>query len=288
MKQSLKHHLKSYAVITLGAILYALSYNLFFAPNQVAMGGLTGLAQVINALIPILPVGTMVFAMNVPLFFLGWRFIGGHLLVSSLYAMAVSSFAIDIVDSIYTFPPMEPMLACLCGGALLGFGLGLVFMKGATTGGTDVIARLLKLKFPWLPMGKLVLIPDLTVIVLVAAAFGKVESALYGLVALFVSTKVMDTVLYGLDTSKVAYIISDHYRAIADAIMEMDRGVTILQAEGAWSGQEKKVLMVAFKQREIVQIKETVNDLDPRAFLIVCDAHDVLGEGFRAYSKDDI
>jgi len=284
----LKHHLKSYAVITLGAILYALSYNLFFAPNQVAMGGLTGLAQVINALIPILPVGTMVFAMNVPLFFLGWRFIGGHLLVSSLYAMAVSSFAIDIVDSIYTFPPMEPMLACLCGGALLGFGLGLVFMKGATTGGTDVIARLLKLKFPWLPMGKLVLIPDLTVIVLVAAAFGKVESALYGLVALFVSTKVMDTVLYGLDTSKVAYIISDHYRAIADAIMEMDRGVTILQAEGAWSGQEKKVLMVAFKQREIVQIKETVNDLDPRAFLIVCDAHDVLGEGFRAYSKDDI
>ena len=288
MKQSLKHHLKSYAVITLGAILYALSYNLFFAPNQVAMGGLTGLAQVINALIPILPVGTMVFAMNVPLFFLGWRFIGGHLLVSSLYAMAVSSFAIDIVDSIYTFPPMEPMLACLCGGALLGFGLGLVFMKGATTGGTDVIARLLKLKFPWLPMGKLVLIPDLTVIVLVAAAFGKVESALYGLVALFVSTKVMDTVLYGLDTSKVAYIISDHYRAIADAIMEMDRGVTILQAEGAWSGQEKKVLMVAFKQREIVQIKETVNDLDPRAFLIVCDAHDVLGEGFGNYQKEEI
>ena len=288
MKHTLSYYVKSYAVITLGSILYALAYNIFYAPNLVAMGGLTGLGQVLNALIPVLPVGTTVFVMNVPLFFLGWKFIGGHLLVSSLYAMTFSSFAIDVMDMIYQFPPMDTMLAAIFGGALLGAGIGLVFSKGATTGGTDLIARLLKLKFAWLPMGTLVLIPDFIVIVLAAIAFGKVESALYGLVSLFITSKVMDMVLYGLDSSKVAYIISDACKEITDAVMAMDRGATILHGEGAYSGDEKKVLMVAFKQKEIVPLKEKVNEIDPHAFLIVCDAHDVLGEGFRTYSKDDI
>ena len=284
----MSYYVKSYVVITLGSILYALAYNIFYAPNLVAMGGLTGLGQVLNALIPVLPVGTTVFVMNVPLFFLGWKFIGGHLLVSSLYAMTFSSFAIDLMDMIYQFPPMDTMLAAIFGGALLGAGIGLVFSKGATTGGTDLIARLLKLKFAWLPMGTLVLIPDFIVIVLAAVAFGKVESALYGLVSLFITSKVMDMVLYGMDSSKVAYIISDACKEITDAVMAMDRGATILHGEGAYSGDEKKVLMVAFKQKEIVPLKEKVNEIDPHAFLIVCDAHDVLGEGFRTYSKDDI
>ena len=288
MKHTLSYYVKSYAVITLGSILYALAYNIFYAPNLVAMGGLTGLGQVLNALIPALPVGTTVFVMNVPLFFLGWKFIGGHLLLSSLYAMTFSSFAIDVLDMIYQFPPMDTMLAAIFGGALLGAGIGLVFSKGATTGGTDLIARLLKLKFAWLPMGTLVLIPDFIVIVLAAIAFGRVESALYGLVSLFITSKVMDMVLYGLDSSKVAYIISDSCKEITDAVMAMDRGATILHGEGAYSGDEKKVLMVAFKQKEIVPLKEKVNEIDPHAFLIVCDAHDVLGEGFRTYSKDDI
>ena len=288
MKHTLSYYVKSYAVITLGSLLYALAYNIFYAPNLVAMGGLTGLGQVLNALIPVLPVGTTVFVMNVPLFFLGWKFIGGHLLVSSLYAMTFSSFAIDVMDMIYQFPPMDTMLAAIFGGALLGAGIGLVFAKGATTGGTDLIARLLKLKFAWLPMGTLVLIPDFIVIVLAAIAFGKVESALYGLVSLFITSKVMDMVLYGLDSSKVAYIISDSCKEITDAVIAMDRGATILHGEGAYSGDEKKVLMVAFKQKEIVPLKEKVNEIDPHAFLIVSDAHDVLGEGFRTYSKDDI
>ena len=288
MKHSVYQYVKSYAIITLGSLLYALAYNIFYAPNLVAMGGLTGLGQVINALIPFLPVGTMVFVMNVPLFFLGWKYIGGHLLVSSLYAMTLSSFAIDLMDMVYQFPPMDTMLAAIFGGALLGLGIGLVFSKGATTGGTDLIARLLKLKFAWLPMGTLVLIPDFIAIALAAMAFGKVETALYGIVSLFVSTKVMDTVLYGLDSSKVAYIISDSCKEITDAVMAMDRGATILHGEGAYSGDEKKVLMVAFKQKEIVPLKEKVNEIDPHAFLIVCDAHDVLGEGFRTYSKDEI
>ncbi len=288
MKHDLRYYVKSYAIITLGSLIYALAYNIFYAPNLVAMGGLTGLGQVLNAIFPVLPVGITVFVMNVPLFIMGWKLIGGHLLVSSLYAMTLSSLAIDVLDMIYQFPPMDTMLAAIFGGALLGLGIGLVFSKGATTGGTDLIARLLKLKFAWLPMGTLVLIPDFIVIALAAIAFGKVETALYGIVSLYITTKVMDTVLYGMDSSKVAYIISDACREITDAVIAMDRGATILHGEGAYSGDAKKVLMVAFKQREIVPLKEKVNEIDPHAFLIVCDAHDVLGEGFRTYSKDDI
>ena len=284
----MQQQLRAYAIITLGSLIFALAFDWFFAVNQVAMGGVTGLAQVINILAPGLSVGTLAFLLNIPLFLAGWKFIGFHLLASSLFSMAVSSFAIDAIAALHTFAPMDPMLACLCGGALMGFGLGLVFSQGATTGGTDIVARLLKLKFPWLPMGKLVLVPDGVVLCLAALAFGRVEAALYGAVAIFVSGRVMDTVLYGLDTSKVAYIISDRWQELAGILLEMDRGVTILRGQGAWTGDEKQVLLIAFKQKEIVQIKRAVHEADPRAFMIVCDAHDVLGEGFGNYQKEEI
>lgn len=279
---------KSYGMMALGCVIFALGFDWFFVPNQVGVGGLTGLAQVINLLLPWASVGVVTAILNIPLFLLGWRLIGGHLLVSSLFSMAVSSLAIDGIALLYTFPPMDPMLASVCGGATIGLGLGIVFAQGATTGGTDIVARLLKLKFPWLPMGKLVLFPDFVVLTMVAFAFSSLNPALYGLVALFVSTKVMDTVLYGMDQSKVAYIITERWREISDAILDINRGVTILTAEGAYTGEEKRVLMAAFKQREIVDIKRLVHNTDPDAFLIVCDARDVLGEGFGEYKKEEI
>ena len=280
--------LKSYAVIAVGSLLFALAFDWFFAPNQVAIGGITGAAQVINVLIPALPVGVLTIVLNIPLFIAGWRLIGFHLLASSLFSMAVSSAAIDLIALVWEFPPMDPMLATLCGGALLGLGLGLVFSPGATTGGTDIVARLLKLEFPWLPMGQLLLVPDGVVLAAAALAFGEVSAALYGAVALFVTARVMDTVLYGLDTCKTAYIISDNWRAIADVLLtEQDRGVTILRGQGAYSGADKQVLMVAFRQRDIVQLRRTVHSLDPQAFMIVCNAHEVLGEGFGDYQKED-
>ena len=280
-----KQLIRSYAMMALGSVIFALAFDAFFSASQVAMGGITGLAQVINVLLPGLSVGLLAFLLNVPLFLAGWKFIGFHLLASSLFSMAVSSAAIDAIAAAYTFPAMDPMLAAICGGAVMGLGLGMVFSQGATTGGTDIVARLMKLKFPWLPMGKLVLVPDGVVLTLAAVAFGRIETALYGAVAIFVSAKVMDTVLYGLDTSKVAYIISDQWKETAKVLLAMDRGVTILRGEGAWTGDDKQVLMVAFKQKEIVQIKQVVHETDPRAFMIVCDAHDVLGEGFGDYNQ---
>ena len=279
---------KSYGIITLGALIYALAFDAFVAPNRFAMGGLTGLAQIINALVPALPVGVLSFLMNVPLFLAGWKLIGGHLLVSSLYAMAVSSLAIDGISLVYVFPAMDPILAALYGGVVMGVGLGLVFSQGATTGGTDIIGKLLKLKFSWLPIGKLILVPDMVVVALVAVVFGTVDAALYGLIKTFVCSRLMDTVLYGLDTARVAYIITDRWQEVSRALLEMRRGVTLLQGQGAYTGAEKHVLLVAFKQREIVQVKRLLREIDPAAFLIVCDAHEVFGEGFGDYQKEEI
>ena len=280
--------LKSYGIIALGSVIYALAFDWFVAPNQIAMGGVTGLAQVVNALLPVLPVGVMTIVINVPLFLAGWRLLGGHLLVTSLFAMAVSSLAIDAIAALYTFAPMEPLLACLYGGAGMGLGLGLVFSQGATTGGTDIIGKLLKRRFPWLPTGKLVMVPDMAVVVLAATVFGNVNAALYGLIQMYLLAKVMDGVLYGWDTSRVAYIITDRWQETAKGLLEMERGVTLLQGQGAYTGAEKHVLLVAFKQKEIVPIKQMLREIDPKAFFIVCDAHEIFGEGFGDYQKEEI
>ena len=285
----MKKQLKSYAIIALGSVIYALAFDWFVAPNMIAMGGVTGLAQVINTLFPFLTVGVLSFIMNVPLFLAGWKLIGGHLLVTSLFSMVVSSLAIDGINALYTFHSMDPILACLYGGAVMGVGLGIVFSQGATTGGSDIIAKLLKLKFPWLPIGKLVMIPDMCVMLLVAVVYGTVDAVLYGLIKLFVCSKLMDTVLYGMDTSRVAYIISDQWQSVSQALLrDLNRGVTILRGEGAYTGAEKRVLLVAFKQNEIARIKRMVHDIDPNAFFIACDAHEVLGEGFGDYQKEEI
>lgn len=279
---------RSCGIITLGAVIYALAFDWFVAPNQIAMGGVTGLAQIVNALVPVLPVGVLSILVNVPLFLAGWRLLGGRLLVSSLYAMAVSSLAIDVIAWMHTFPPMDPILATLYGGAGMGVGLGLVFSQGATTGGTDIIGKLLKLKFPWLPICKLVMIPDMVVVILAAVVFGTVNAALYGLIQMYLLSKVMDMILYGWDTSRVAYIITDRWEETVQGLLDMNRGVTLLQGKGAYTGAEKQVLLVAFRQREIVPIKRMLREIDPKAFFIVCDAHEILGEGFGDYQKEEI
>ncbi len=276
-------------VITIASGVYALGFVWCYAPNHIAFGGITGIAQIINRYIPAAPVGILVIVLNVPLFLLGWKLISGRLLMSSLYATFLSSLFIDLLTPMYDWQPMDPLLACIFGGVLLGLGLGLVFQQGATTGGTDLISRLLKLKLAWLPMGKLLMGIDLAVILLVAAAFQTLYTALYGVVALYISTIVMDGVLYGMDTAKVAYIISDKQEQIALSIVRnLDRGATILHGQGVYTGTEKDVLMCAFKRREIAAVKAAVKEIDPAAFLIVCDAHEVLGEGFREYKKDDL
>lgn len=275
-------YLRSYAVITLAATIYALAFNIFYAPNQIAFGGVTGVAQMINRLFGRPPVGLMIIAINIPLFLLAWKYLGKQMLFGSLYAMLLSSLLLDLFGGIIRFPTLEePIMACIFGGVFLGLASGLVCREGASMGGTDIASRLIKLRIPTLSVGQLLMVLDLVVICCVSLVFHQLNSALMGIVALFVSTSVMDRVLFGTDPSKVAYIISDESQEIAQTIInEMHRGVTILHGAGAWSGAEKNVLLCAFKSRQIVVLKRRIKEIDPKAFLIVCNAYEVLGDGF--------
>ena len=281
--------LRRYGLITLFSILFALAFDWLFVPNGIGLGGMTALGQIVNHLFPSLPVGGVVLAANLPLFLLGWKFLGKEVLASSLYAMAATSILVDLFAAWFTFSPMEPILASVFGGALVGLSLGVIFSQGATTGGSDLIARLLKLFLGWLPLGKLLLGVDLVLLGLVSLVFGSLESAMYGLVALYISSLVTDWVLYDMNSSRVAYIIARDPQAVAGAVMrELGRGVTVLRGEGAWSGEERPVLLCAFSQRQIVTLKRLVRNCDPQAFMIVCNAHEVFGLGFKGHLQKEI
>lgn len=288
-KQNLTRMVRDYAWISLGSVIYALSFNWFYVPNQIGFGGLTALGMILNHFSPSIPIGTVVLVLNIPLFLLGWKLLGGHTLVSSLFAMTATSVLVDLVAALYTFPAMDPMLASIFGGVTFGAALGMIFSKGATTGGTDLTARLLKIPFAWLPVGKLLMAVDLLMLLAVSVAFRSMNSGMYGIISLYISTLVMDGVLYGMDQSKVAYIVTSRPQEIAAEIdRQMERGATFLHGEGSFSREEKLVLMCAFKQKQIVPLKALVHELDPEAFLIVCEAHEVLGQGFRRYQKNDL
>lgn len=281
--------LRRYGLITIFSVVYAIGFDWLYAPNKIGFGGITSLGQIINFLIPAVPVGTVVLVVNIPLFLLGWKLLGGSVLLSSLYAMAATSILVDLFNAMFTFSPMDPMLASIFGGGITGLSLGVIFSQGATTGGSDLIARLLKLPFGWLPMGKLLLGVDLVMLAAVSLVFHNLYSAMYGLIGLYISSLVTDFVLYGMDSSKVAYIITQNPRAVSDSVLhELERGVTILKGEGAWSGEDRPVLMCAFKQRQIVALKQIVQQSDPDAFMIVCNAHEVLGLGFRRYQQNEL
>ena len=287
-KPPLKALLKEFAVITLGSLVYAVAFNWFFQPNALSFGGFTGVAQIIHFLVPVLPVGILTIVMNVPLFILGVRRMGLKLLFSSLYAMAAGSLLLDLVGAVYTFAPMEPLLACIYGGVLMGCSFGLMLRVNATTGGTELLARLLKFKLPHLSIGRLCLIIDLIVVSTYALVFRSLNNALYGMIALYICSLVMDTVIYGSRSAQLAYLISDRNPEISRALLDLNLGITILPATGGYSGNPKQVVLCAFKRNQAAALKQLVHTMDPNAFLIVTKAHDVLGKGFGSYSPESL
>ena len=285
---SMRPLVKAFALTTLGSLIYAVAFNWFFLPNALNVGGFTGLSQIVNVLLPAAPIGILTLALNVPLFVLGVRKMGLQMLITTLYATAASSLLLDLVGTLFTFQPMEPLLACIYGGGLLGAAIGLMLLVNATTGGTELLARLLKFKFHHLSMGRLCLICDGAVVCLYAMVFHSVHNALYSLIAIYISSRAIDMVLYGSRTAQLAYIISGKSEAIARSLLELNLGITLLPATGGFSGDPKEVILCAFKRSHITTIKAKVHDIDPGAFLIVCQAHEVLGEGFDVYSQENL
>lgn len=275
--------LKQYALITIGCALYALGFCWCCLPVHLSIGGLTGVAQVLNVFFPALPVGTLTLVMNIPFFVLGLKLLGKQVLIGSLYAMTVSSLMIDGINSLYQFRSLDPVLAVVYGGILCGAAFGLMLRQGATTGGTELAARLLKIKVQQLPIGKLCLIIDLVVIATYSLTFRQLTQALYSIAALYICTAMMDKVVYGGKSAKLAYIISPHHEEITHRLLELDLGVTLLEGAGAYYRKSTEVVMCAFSRNYIIPVKKLVQQIDPNAFIIVCDTHEILGEGFGVY-----
>lgn len=272
--------------IIVGSAIFALSFNLFLLPNALNAGGISGLSMIVVHVLGFGSVGLITILVNLPLFALGGIKIGKKFFFGSLAGMLTSSLALDLFAGIPA-PQVDPLLAALYGGAMCGLGLGMVFSLGASTGGSDIIVRLLKRKMQNVPIGTINMCFDLTVAALTGLTFHNIASALYSGVAIFVTGKVIDAVVYRFDYSKVVVIISDAHERIVQVIKEdLDRGATYLHGEGAYTKKNKKVIFTVVKKQQIAELKRLVVEIDSNAFIVVQDAHQVLGEGFGRYSKD--
>ena len=283
----IKHKVKSYSMITLAAVAYAAVISLFLDPNNLAPGGVTGIAILVNRLIGI-PTGTLILLLNVPLLLLGiWKF-GWKFICSTFYAIFIVSVATDVLAPIGALTK-EPILAAAAGGALSAAALGFVFRAGATTGGMDIVIKVLRLKYPHMKTSSLFLITDVCIASCSGLVFGNVDVVLYALVAVFVMSYVMDLVLYGKDEANLLYIISDRPEDISQRILgEIDVGVTFLQGRGAYSSQNKKVIMCVTKKQQAPGIEVIVKEEDPRAFMIITSASEIYGEGYKNIFADKI
>ena len=272
----------------LGSTLFALGFALFMAPNSINTGGISGLAMVLVEVLGFGSVGSLSILVNLPLFVLGGLKIGRRFFAGSLLGMLLSSVLIDAFSGL-SFATPEPLLGVLYGGVICGLGLGVVFVSGTSTGGSDILVRLLKLRYRNVPIGQISMIFDGLVVILTGIAFQDVSKALYSGVTVFLCGKMVDAVVYKFDYSKVALIISPAYEAIAGEIgKKLDRGATFLHAEGSYSGNSTKVVLVAVKKQQMAELTELVSELDPNAFIIVQEAHQVLGDGFKRYRKDGL
>lgn len=280
MKRKISDIVLKYFLIIIGSAIYAAGFVFFMYPNSIIVGGVSGIAMIINYLTD-LPVGIMTIVLNIPLFVIAWKYFGTGFIVSSLVGMTVSSVFVDLFTLLNFSATDDMLLACVIGGVVKGVGLGIVYYASATTGGTDIIAKFIRLKFPYVNFGTMVLITDSVIVIAFAIIFNKFESALYAAIAMFVVSKAVDLVLYGIDNSNVCYIISEKSEELIKRITnQLHRGVTILDGEGAYSHQSKQILLCVIKRTQIAEIRKMIKGIDENAFFIVTDAKNVFGKGF--------
>ncbi|MBE5777265.1 MAG: YitT family protein [Clostridiales bacterium] len=275
-------YVSSYTMMLLGCLIGGVAYPAFLVPNNIAPGGLTGVATIINYLFG-LPVGTVSLLMNLPLFLAGYKTMGRTFFLRSLIATVAFSLCIDLIP----LPPVtdDMLLGSIFGGLLLGIGLGLILRGGATTGGTDMLARMVHKHLSFISVGAYLFLFDFLVIV--SAAFTMTpEAALYALICIAISSKAVDLVMAGFGTAKACFVVTNHADAIAKRVLtDIDRGATLLDGTGAYSGSHKNILICVVSNRETAHLKRIVKQEDPGAFMFVTDTHETLGEGFGAWGE---
>ena len=268
-----------------GSVLYAAGIVCFVNPANMAPGGMSGVAILLNYLWG-LPIGTMTIVLNIPLLILSYIFLGKSLTWKTVKSLVISSLMVDLVMARYA--PIyagDRMIGGVFGGVLMGAGLAIIFLRGSTTGGTDIISFLVKKWYPHVPIGRMIMVVDCIIIGVSVLVFGNLESALYGLISLYCCSMVIDGIIYGLDKGSMVMVVSEKNDEIAAQIMdELERGVTLLKGQGAYTGTDRDVLMCAVRKQQFARVRAIIYEKDPNAFVIVSETSEVFGEGFKQVS----
>ena len=285
-----------FLMIFAGSICYAVAIGMFSAPNNIAPGGLTGIATLLNYLFNWIDIGTATIVMNIPLIVASWFILNKSMVARTLCGIVISSVLTDAIQpyvenlflsSIVKEGGYDPLLVCIFGGALLGLGVGLIMRRGGTTGGSEVISRLLEKKFPHMSVGTLILGVDAVVIALSAIVYGQIENALYAIVFVFVGSQIIDRVVYGGRSGKMVMIMSQKQPEITQAVMtKVQRGVTLLKSQGGYSGMDQNTMLVAVRKDEVFRLRQTVFEIDPDAFLMILTTDEVRGLGFMKHDEE--
>lgn len=273
-----------YIVITFAACIYAVGISMFLDPNNLAPGGLTGAAVILTRIIPI-TLGTLIVIMNIPIMILGaWKF-GARFTLSTLYTLVVSSAFMEIFERMGYVVTHDKILAALVGGTLMGAGMGLCLRMETTTGGIDIIIKVLRQNTGRLNPGEMYLIIDGLILAAAALYFKDIEVSMYAGVAIVVSTYILDKVLYGSDEAKLVYIVSNKRKIIATRMMvELNMGVTLVEGKGAYNMENTEVIMCVMHKQNLTKVRNLVSEVDPEAFMIVSSATEVFGEGFKGHT----
>ncbi|HJB25769.1 MAG TPA: YitT family protein [Firmicutes bacterium] len=287
-KKKVKDFIVDGVFFLVGSFIFAISVNTFTAPNNIAPGGLTGAATMLNYVCGI-PIGVVTLLMNIPIFLWGLFEVGYRFIIKTIVATILSSVMIDLTVDILPQYQGDMLLTTVFGGFFSGLGLALIFVRGGTTGGTDLIANLISLRVRHLSLGRLVLIVDMVIVVISAFVYKSFESPLYATIVIFITSKVIDVVLYGSDigNGKMIFIISQKNEEIAQRIMDrIGRGVTELRSRGAYTKQNGEVLLCAVSRQEVYKVYDIIHSIDPDAFTIVGEAGEISGEGFKQMQKN--
>ena len=269
---------------SIGSLLYAVSVNCFSAPNNIAPGGLSGIATMIHYMVPSAPIGLTILVLNIPLLVAAWLCISRTFIVRTILCTLLSTIVIDLLAPILPVYQGDRFLVSVMGGVFLGIGLGMIFLRGGSTGGTEVIARLLERRFPYISVGRLMLIVDAVVIAASVFVFDTVESAMYAVVLTFVASTLIDALLYGgAAGGKLVLIFSKQQEEITTAILHtIKRGVTKLRSRGGYTGEDGEVLLCAVRRTQLYPLRQLVAKIDPTAFMVIASTEEVFGKGFQA------
>lgn len=276
--------MKKYISITVFSVLFACGIVFFLEPNHLAPGGVTGISILLHALTGI-STGTWVFAINIPILILGWWKFGGKFMISTVYSIGVVSVTTNLLSGVSALTK-DSLAAALAGAFLTAISIGSIMKLNATTGGLDIVVKVLRRKYPHLRTGRLYLMIDSVIVVMAILVFGNIESGIYAGITVLITSYLLDMVLYGNDEATLFYVITDCSEAVAKRLMEdLEVGVTYLKGRGAYMDKEKEIIMCATRKTQAPKLEEIVRQVDTEAFLIVTRANEIFGEGYKSYES---